>query len=277
MYSMLSSMCSRQLAVCSWSLNPNTPLELVSACQACEIMNIQLALLPLVHDSKWKECGEILQDSGITVLSGMLEASGEDYSTLETIAQTGGLRREEMWASTIDNTKRVADVSAEMGIPLVTFHAGLIPAEHGTERRRMLDKLHVMTEVCVDRGVMLGLETGQECADNVASVLIELRFDELGVNFDPANMILYGKGDPVEALQKLAPWVKQVHIKDAIASQTKGEWGTEVPVGEGQVDWSAFLKFVPEEINLAIEREIGENRVQDVKQAKQFLQGLEIC
>jgi sugar phosphate isomerase/epimerase len=90
-------------------------------------------------------------------------------------------------------------------------------------------------------------------------------------------MILYGKGDPVEALQKLAPWVKQVHIKDAIASQTKGEWGTEVPVGEGQVDWSAFLKFVPEEINLAIEREIGENRVQDVKQAKQFLQGLEIC
>jgi len=240
-------------------------------------MNIQLALLPLIQDSAWKQCGEVLRDAGISVLSGMLEALGEDYTTLETIAQTGGLQREEIWPSTLDNTKRVADVAAEIGIPLVTFHAGFIPSEHGTERRRMLDKLHVMTEVCINRGIMLGLETGQECADNVASVLIELRFDELGVNFDPANMILYGMGDPVEAIKMLSPWVKQVHIKDATSSKTKGEWGTEVPVGEGQVDWSEFLKCVPEEINLVIEREHGENRVQDVKQAKQLLQGLEIC
>jgi len=274
---MLSSMNSRHLALCSWSLKPENPLGLVSACQSCEIQNIQLALLPLVHDSRWKHCAELLEEANIRVISGMLEASGEDYTSLESIALTGGLRQDEMWPSTIDNAKRAGDVAAAMEVSLVTFHAGFIPEEPCGERSKMLDHLHEMTEEFVDRGVSLALETGQERAANVVSVLQEISMPQLGVNFDPANMILYGKGDPIEAMKTLQPWVKQVHIKDAKHTAVHGTWGTEVAAGEGDVDWETFLKLVPEDVTLVIEREGGDNRIDDILQAKTMLQALGAC
>ena len=149
---MLPCMSSRHLAVCSWSLKPENPKELVSMVQQCEINAVQLALLPLIHNPNWTNAAEIIADAGITIVSGMLEASGEDYTSLETIAKTGGLRQEAMWESTIENTKRVANSAAEIGIPLVTFHAGFIPEERCNERSKMLDHLHMMTEVCIDCG-----------------------------------------------------------------------------------------------------------------------------
>lgn len=72
--------------------------------------------------------------------------------------------------------------------------------------------------------------------------LEELNHPALAVNFDPANMILYDKGNPIEALQTLSPWIKHVHIKDAIRTQTPGTWGPEVPWGSGQVGGEKFLK-----------------------------------
>jgi L-ribulose-5-phosphate 3-epimerase len=252
-------------------------MELVSLCIDCEIDCIQLALLPIVHDSAWSECGQVLRDSGITVLSGMLEASGEDYSTLETIAQTGGLRQDAMWPSTEENAKRVADIASQMQLPLVTFHAGFIPEEQCDERTKMVERLHVLSNIFESRGIRLGLETGQECAENVVSVLEELALPQLGVNYDPANMILYGKGDPIEAIKLLKPWVQQVHIKDAKVTDVAGTWGTETPAGEGDVPWKEFLQLVPQEVHLVIEREGGETRVADIKQAKHMLMKYQAC
>src|SRR5438270_668152 len=96
----------------------------------------------------------------------------------------------------------------------------------------------------------------------------------LGVTFDPANMILYDKGDPVEALRTLGPWIRQVHIKDARRTKVPGTWGQEVPVGAGEVDWPACfaaldkLKFAGD---LVIEREAGSQRVPDIRQAREVL------
>jgi sugar phosphate isomerase/epimerase len=84
-------------------------------------------------------------------------------------------------------------------------------------------------------------------------------------------MILYNKGDPVEALRTLGPWIRQVHIKDAVKTRTPGTWGEEVPVGEGEVDWPAFfatLRKIGFSGNLVIEREAGARRVADVRAAK---------
>ncbi len=207
----------------------------------------------------------------------MLEASGEDYTSLETISQTGGLRRDEVWESTLDNAKRVGDIAAEIGLPLLTFHAGFIPDEQGDERKKMLDRLQVLSDIFEDRGLLLGLETGQECASNVVSVLEELSHPYLGVNYDPANMILYGKGDPIEAIKMLAPWVQQVHVKDAKQTEVLGTWGTETVVGDGDVPWKEFLECVPDCVNLVVEREGGENRIEDVLKAKQMLEDLGAC
>ena len=96
----------------------------------------------------------------------------------------------------------------------------------------------------------------------------------IGINFDPANMILYDKGEPVQSLKTLAKHVKQCHIKDATKTKQPGTWGQEVVVGTGEVDWPAFFTVLDEagfDGYLAIEREWGDTRVKDIRAAKEFV------
>ena len=99
---------------------------------------------------------------------------------------------------------------------------------------------------------------------------LSTNLQNLGVNFDPANMILYDMGDPIDALQRLAPHVLQVHIKDALPTSEPGTWGQEVPAGEGAVDWDQFFSLIstlPNVVNLVIEREAGSSRIDDIQKA----------
>jgi sugar phosphate isomerase/epimerase len=87
-------------------------------------------------------------------------------------------------------------------------------------------------------------------------------------------MILYDRGDPIDALKTLGKRLKQVHIKDGIRTKKPGEWGQEVPVGTGEVDWKAFFQVL-DEIRFAgfcaIEREAGTQRLADIKTAREFI------
>ncbi|RMH16269.1 MAG: sugar phosphate isomerase/epimerase, partial [Gammaproteobacteria bacterium] len=117
----------------------------------------------------------------------------------------------------------------------------------------------------------------QETADDLLRFLEAVNKPNLGVNFDPANMILYGKGDPVDAVRKLVGFIRQVHIKDAVSSAVPGEWGTEVPAGEGEVDWPAFLSVLQDAGyagHFVIEREAGEDRVGDILKAVRLIRNL---
>ena len=106
-------------------------------------------------------------------------------------------------------------------------------------------------------------------------VLQTLNSPHLGVNFDPANMILYGMGDPTAALDILADHVLQIHIKDATPTGVPGTWGEEVVVGTGAVNWPTFLQIHADRIgcNLCIEREAGDNRIEDIRAAHRHLIG----
>jgi len=125
------------------------------------------------------------------------------------------------------------------------------------------------------KGIELAFETGQESANSLLEFLDKLDRPNLGVNFDPANMILYDKGDPIKALQTLAPRLKQCHLKDAKKTLQLGTWGEEVPVGTGQVDWRAFfrtLATIDFAGYLAIEREAGNQRLRDIEAAREFVE-----
>ena len=114
---------------------------------------------------------------------------------------------------------------------------------------------------------MILMETGQENAETLMAFLTEISHPALGVNFDPANMILYGKGDPVLGLKIMVTWVKHVNIIDALRSPISGEWGSEVPWGEGDFDNNEFLntlKRIGYQGALAIEREAGSTRMQAI-------------
>jgi sugar phosphate isomerase/epimerase len=225
----------------------------------------------------WGDCVAALTAADIEIVSGMLETVGEDYSTLETIRVTGGVVPDATWHATRARAVEVAKVAGRHGIRLVTFHAGFIPHEAGAERDGLFARLREIAAIFRAEGSRIAFETGQESAETLAHALDALGDDSIGVNFDPANMILYGMGDPVAAVRALAPRIAQVHIKDALPTKIAGTWGSEVRVGTGAVDWKAFLaaiERVPATIRLAVEREAGDDRVGDILAALTLLRSI---
>src|SRR6185503_10307078 len=111
---------------------------------------------------------------------------------------------------------------------------------------KLYDRICRIADLFAAKGIDLGFETGQETAETLREFLVKLNRPNVGVNFDPANMILYDKGDPVAALKTLGPWLTQCHLKDADRTRKPGTWGDEVVVGTGQVDWPAFFRALQE-------------------------------
>lgn len=263
------------VAVCSWSLRAQSPQELVDRVRSTGARAVQLALTPIAENpAVWSETFARLADAGIEIASGMLETVGEDYSTLDTIRATGGVVPDATWPATRARAAEVARIAGAHGVRLVTFHAGFIPHEEGPQRDELFARLREIARMFADHGAHIAFETGQESADTLAHALDLLGDGTIGVNFDPANMILYGMGDPVAAVARLAPRIAQVHIKDALPTATPGTWGSEVRVGTGAVDWKAFLAalaHVPATVRLAVEREAGDDRVGDIRAAIELL------
>jgi sugar phosphate isomerase/epimerase len=259
------------VAVCSWSLRAADAAELVERVQATGARAVQLALTPLAENpGAWSDTFARLSSAGIEVVSGMLETVGEDYSTLDTIRATGGVVPDATWPATRARAAEVARIAGAHGVRLVTFHAGFIPHEPGVQRDELFARLRAISAMFRAEGARIAFETGQESADTLAHALDALGDDSIGVNFDPANMILYGMGDPVAAVARLAPRIAQVHVKDALPTAQPGTWGSEVPAGTGAVDWPRFLAAlgaVPAPLRLAIEREAGDDRVGDIRAA----------
>lgn len=268
-----------RLGVCSWSLQPASPTDLVELLHSAGLDIVQLSLDPIREQSAdWRmvSCMNAFRAGGITAVSGMMQMRGEDYSTLESIKRTGGLLLDETWDANRGASMQNARIAQELEIPLVSFHAGFLPPKSDPEmREEVIDRLRLVVDIFRAHGSQIALETGQESAPQLLEFLKEVdRKDVLGVNFDAANMILYNQGDPVEALRLLLPHVRQCHIKDALLTETPGEWGTEVPVGSGQVDWEAFFGLLNSKqgkLDLIIECEAGENRLQDIIKARDLV------
>lgn len=266
----------QRLAVCSWSLQAATPRELAEKLKATGISRVQLALDPLRDEpSVWGDTEAVLKQAGITIISGMFGCVGEDYSTLETIRKTGGIAPDETWERNLENIRATVGIATALGLKLVTFHAGFVPhdpADPGFSK--MVGRLAVVAEIFSAADMEVGLETGQETAAGLAALLEALNRPNVVVNFDPANMLLYGKGDPIEAVRVLAPWIRQVHVKDASQTSVPGTWGEEVAVGSGQVDWQAFFTTLADvgfTSDIVIEREAGTQRVADILQAHEVV------
>jgi sugar phosphate isomerase/epimerase len=269
-----------RLAVCSWSLEPTSAADLLAKLAQTGVRRLQIALDPIRSDASgaWADLGSLCARGGVTMASGMFGTLGEDYTTLETIRRTGGVVPDATWADNWRNIQANAELAQRLGLKLVTFHAGFLPHEPGNPAfARLQGRLRQIADLFASRKIALGLETGQETADTLAAFLRQLERPNVGVNFDPANMVLYAKGDPRAALETLAPWVRQCHVKDAVRTKVPGTWGQEVPVGKGDVGWKGLFAALGEAGfagPLCIEREAGEARVGDIRAAREYLEAL---
>ena len=268
-----------RLAVCSWSLQAASPIELAEKIHTTGVRQVQLALDPLREAPEiWGKTAAEFQQQGITIVSGMFGCVGEDYTTLETIRQTGGIAPDATWPQNLINIQATAALAGTLGLKLVTFHTGFLPYDQrDPDFHQLAERLGLVADIFAERKVELGLETGQESAEELAAILRAVNRPNLGVNFDPANVILYGRDDVPGALRLLTSWIRQVHLKDACRTKTPGTWGEEVVVGTGDVDWRDFfaaLRVAGYAGHFVIEREAGTSRVADIRAAKAIVEQL---
>jgi len=206
----------------------------------------------------------------------MIDFPQEDYSSLDSIKVTGGIVPDDCWDENRELFLRAVEATVKLGVKYLSMHAGFLDHSNEAYAKKFYERIKCLADAAGEKEIVLLLETGQETAEDLAKFMEELNHPAVGVNFDPANMILYDKGDPIEAVKVLSPWIKHIHIKDANRTTEPGTWGAEVPWGKGQVAAERFLKTL-EKIGfdgvMAIEREAGDDRLGDIKSAIERLTG----
>ena len=215
-------------------------------------------------------------DAGFTVTSVAAVYAGESYADIEAVRRTVGLLPQATRLSRLDDTKRTADFARALGADNVSSHIGYIPENRSDpDYLNLVKTLELVCNHLERNAQSFNLETGQETAEALQQFIADVDRPNLGVNFDPANMIMYGTGDPIEALDVLAPWVRGVHCKDGVWPSAPGQLGEERRLGEGEVGLERFLaKLV--EIGytgpLTIEREVpGDQQLADFLYEKQLI------
>ncbi|MFO0947921.1 MAG: sugar phosphate isomerase/epimerase family protein [Planctomycetota bacterium] len=267
-----------EIGVCSWSLQVKSVAELESLLRELGIDVVQIACGD-PHHASWDEGDDMpakATAASFRMTGAMLGFPGEDYTTPQTIEKTGGFSDPKDRPERIERFRWGVARTVELGLSDIMCHAGFIPQVGSPDRKSFLDTITQVAGIAADRGVTLALETGQEPADLLRATLDELRLPNLKVNFDPANMLLYDMGDPIRAVDILGPDIRSVHLKDAKRPTLKGNWGEEVPLGQGQANIPMFVKklrAIGFQGALVIEREVGnqKERLRDVAHAIRYL------
>jgi sugar phosphate isomerase/epimerase len=202
-----------------------------------------------------------LKEAGIALTAVFGGFEGESYADIPTVMDTVGLVPPATRAARTKEMKEISDFAKLLGCPVVALHLGFVP--HDASDPLYPQVIAITRDVCDHcrmNGQSLHLETGQEPADALLRFIRDVERDNLFINFDPANMILYGSGEPIAALKQVGKYVRSVHCKDGAWAKNPGkEWGAEVPLGQGDVGMENYLRTLAEvgyEGPLTIEREI---------------------
>ncbi len=226
--------------------------------------------------TKRRALAKLLQGSGIEWITLFAAFEGESYADIAAVRNTVGLVPPDLRNERLELTKKLSDFGCEVGIKRFALHVGCVPEnpDH-PDYMPIVRMLRRAAGHCRFNGQQLCFETGQEPADVLLRLIADVKESNVKVNFDPANMVLYGSGDPIAALGKLAAHVVTVHCKDGKSPAEPGKLGMEVPLGQGEVGFERFIAKLREigyEGPLTIEREItGDQQIADVRQGIELL------
>ena len=172
-----------------------------------------------------------------------------------------------------------SDFAKKLGVDKVATHVGFLPENPtSSQYNELIVAIRYVAAHCKANGQKFLFETGQETPVTLRRAIEDIALDNLGINLDPANLIMYGKGNPVDALDVFGEFVLDVHAKDGLYPTDGKKLGREVKVGEGKVNFPALingLKKVGYDGVLTIEREIsGEQQGIDILDTKKYLENL---
>lgn len=262
------------VGVCSWSLQTDID-GVAAAMEKIGLERVHLAVGPALGENRAQYVEAVGKQSWLVSCT-MIDFPQEDYSTLDSIKRTGGIAPDDCWEANRQRFLTAVDVTAELGVGYISTHIGFIDPAREEYSKKFHDRTKCLADIASDKGLELLLETGQESAVEMRQFMQKLNHPAIGINFDPANIILYDKGEPLEAIHILASWIKHVHIKDAVRTKEPGTWGLEVPWGVGEVGVEQFLRTLRKvgyKGTLAIEREAGNDRFGDIANAAEILAG----
>lgn len=172
-----------------------------------------------------------------------------------------------------------AEFAKKIGVKNVATHCGFIPENpNTTEFTGFVNCIRNLAEQYNYIGQNFLFETGQETPTTLCRVIETVNSGNLGINLDTANLILYGKGNPVDALDVIGKYIMNLHIKDGFYPTNGTDLGREIKVGEGKVNFPLFIKKLKEtgyDGPMTIEREIsGDEQIKDIKDTIDYLRRL---
>lgn len=206
----------------------------------------------------------------------------------------GGFVHPEQNEERVEKSKRILDLAKELGTDVVTTHIGVVPNDKNHDRFKIMqDACGQLAEYADSIGAHFAVETGPETSETLKMFLDSLGSRGVGVNLDPANLVMVTGDNPANAVYNLRDYIVHTHAKDGVqnfyvdpdmvygmvpkSGLPEGDSFTEVPLGEGSVPWPEYLKAL-DDIGyhgfLTIEREVGDDPARDIIKAVNFLKGL---
>ncbi len=221
---------------------------------------------------------EAIKKAGMEVTAVFAGFPGERYDDIPTVRATVGFANKEKIPERVEIAKRTAEFTARIGVGIMAAHVGFIPPDTTDPLYdEMLKAVGEVVAHCQKLGLLFAFETGQETPEELRQFIQRLGYPNCRVNFDTANLILYGKAPSLEGIEVLKDYIVNTHMKDGIWPKEEGKLGEEVILGQGQANIEGCLKkFI--EINyqgpLIIEREAGADRIGDILYEKEYLEEL---
>jgi len=223
-----------------------------------------------------------LDDNSFPIVTVFCAYNGENYADIPTVQRTVGFIPPATRAEREARTIEVSDFAAKLGVASVACHIGFVPEDQtDPDYIAVREMVRRICDHAGRYGQSFVLETGQEPANTLLHFFKDVDRANLGINFDPANMILYGTGDPIEALKVLGKHVISVHAKDGDwpSKDVPGSLGTERPLGQGSVGMERFVATLREigfQGSLNIEREVESQtaRIADMRMGAELLSKL---
>lgn len=227
----------------------------------------------------WKKA---LADEQFTLVTVIAAYNGESYADIPTVERTVGFIPRETRDERVRRTLELSDFAAALGVKSIGCHIGFVPEDQKNDDYvAVRDIVRQICDHAAKHGQTFALETGQEPAQVLLSFFKDVERRNLGINFDPANMILYGTGDPIEALGVLGPHVISVHAKDGDwpPKDKPGALGSERPLGKGAVGMERFVRKLLDvgfkgPLNIEREAENQEERIRDMREAVPYLRAI---
>lgn len=222
---------------------------------------------------------EAVAATGVTVTSVFIMYSGHVWDLVKG-PNTIGLVPPDKRGARVVQAVRISNWAAEAGIDAVTSHIGFIPEDPDDPNfPPFVETMRALVDYFIDNGQTFAFETGQETAATLVRTIEAIdRHPHVGINLDPANLLLYGKNRPMDVVDLLAPYVFNTHCKDGHLPEPGGKLGREVPLGEGDVRIRELIPALFERGfrgPLTIEREIhGDQQIADILKAKALLESI---